>query len=41
MLRIDNLAHLRNLPATGADITYGVIPFKQGSGGPAKVLAAW
>ena len=38
---IENLARLRRLPATGADITVGVIPFKQGSGGPAKVLAAW
>jgi kynurenine formamidase len=38
---IENLANLRRLPATGADITVGVIPFKQGSGGPAKVLAAW
>ena len=37
---IENLANLRHLPATGADITVGVIPFKQGSGGPAKVLAA-
>jgi kynurenine formamidase len=38
---IENLANLRRLPATGATITVGVIPFKQGSGGPAKVLAAW
>ena len=38
---IENLANLRRLPATGANITVGVIPFKQGSGGPAKVLAAW
>ncbi len=38
---IENLANLRRLPAQGARITVGVIPFKQGSGGPAKVLAAW
>ena len=38
---IENLARLSRLPATGATITVGVIPFKQGSGGPAKVLARW
>lgn len=38
---IENLANLRRLPAAGATITVGVIPFKQGSGGPARVLAAW
>ena len=38
---IENLARLRRLPATGAEITVGLIPFKEGSGGPAKVLAAW
>jgi kynurenine formamidase len=38
---VENLANLARLPARGARITVGVIPFKQGSGGPAKVLAAW
>ena len=38
---VENLANLHRLPAQGARITVGVIPFKQGSGGPAKVLAAW
>lgn len=38
---IENLAHLRRLPPHGARISVGVIPFKQGSGGPAKVLAHW
>lgn len=38
---IENLARLRHLPATGGEITVGVIPFKKGSGGPARVLAAW
>ncbi|SDS52780.1 Kynurenine formamidase [Friedmanniella luteola] len=38
---IENLANLHRLPACGARISVGVIPFKQGSGGPAKVLASW
>lgn len=38
---IENLANLHRLPTTGARIAVGVIPFKQGSGGPAKVLASW
>ena len=38
---IENLARLHTLPATGAFITVGLIPFKHGSGGPAKVLANW
>ena len=38
---IENLARVQRLPAQGARITVGVIPFKEGSGGPAKVLAAW
>jgi kynurenine formamidase len=38
---IENLANLRGLPAQGVEITVGVIPFKQGSGGPARVLATW
>ena len=38
---IENLARLRRLPARGARIVVGVIPFKQGSGGPAKVVADW
>ena len=38
---VENLANLHRLPATGAIITVGVIPFKQGSGGPAKVIASW
>jgi kynurenine formamidase len=37
---VENLANLARLPARGARITVGVIPFRQGSGGPAKVLAA-
>ena len=38
---IENLANLHRLPARGATIFVGLIPFKQGSGGPAKVLAHW
>jgi len=38
---IENLAHLRRIPARGAQIVVGVVPFKQGSGGPARVLAHW
>lgn len=38
---IENLANVHRLPARGAQITVGVIPFQQGSGGPAKVLASW
>ncbi|HEU5484620.1 MAG TPA: cyclase family protein [Microlunatus sp.] len=38
---IENLANLHRLPASGAQITVGVVPFELGSGGPAKVLASW
>ena len=38
---IENLANIGHLPPRGAKITVGVIPFKLGSGGPAKVLASW
>jgi len=38
---IENLANLRRIPAGGAQIVVGVIPFEEGSGGPAKVLASW
>ena len=38
---IENLANLHRLPPRGASIFVGLIPFKQGSGGPAKVLAHW
>ena len=38
---IENLANLRHIPARGARIVVGVVPFELGSGGPAKVLADW
>ena len=38
---IENLANLHLVPARGARISVGLIPFKQGSGGPARVFATW
>jgi kynurenine formamidase len=38
---LENLAHLDRLPPTGATIVVGLIPFEEGSGGPARVLASW
>lgn len=38
---IENLANLHRLPARGASVIVGLIPFKQGSGGAARVLAHW
>lgn len=38
---VENLANLDRLPRVGARVFVGLIPFKQGSGGPAKVLATW
>lgn len=38
---LENLAHLDRLPPTGATIVVGVIPFEEGSGGPARVFASW
>jgi len=38
---IENLAQLGRIPRTGTRISVGVVPFEQGSGGPARVLAAW
>ncbi len=38
---IENLARLHTIPPSGSTIFVGVIPFKQGSGGAAKVLARW
>lgn len=37
---VENLANLDRLPAQGATLVVGVIPFEEGSGGPARVLAA-
>jgi kynurenine formamidase len=38
---LENLAGLGRLPASGARITVGLIPFEKGSGGPARVVARW
>jgi kynurenine formamidase len=38
---IEALANLEKIPARGATITIGLIPFEHGSGGPCHVLARW
>jgi kynurenine formamidase len=38
---IENLANLDRVPARGASVTVGLIPWEQGSGGPARVFADW
>jgi len=38
---IENLANLGRVPARGATIFVGVIPWEHGSGGPARVFARW
>jgi kynurenine formamidase len=38
---IENLANLGELPPRGATVVMGLIPWKEGSGGPARVLATY
>lgn len=38
---IENLANLDRVPPRGATVTVGLIPWEQGSGGPARVFADW
>ncbi len=38
---VENLANLGRIPPTGAMATVGVVPWQQGSGGPARVLASF
>jgi kynurenine formamidase len=38
---IENLANLGRIPARGATAFVGLIPWEEGSGGPARVLALW
>ena len=38
---LENLANLDKLPPHGAIATVGVIPWEEGSGGPARVLATY
>jgi kynurenine formamidase len=37
---LENLANLDQLPPSGATAIVGVIPWQDGSGGPARVLAS-
>jgi len=38
---IENLANLSRIPPRGATLMIGLIPWKEGSGGPARVIASW
>ena len=38
---IENLANLAKIPRKGATAFVGVIPWEEGSGGPARVIATW
>jgi kynurenine formamidase len=38
---IENLANLGDIPPEGATAFVGVIPWEDGSGGPARVVATW
>ncbi len=38
---IENLANLGEIPPKGATAFVGVIPWEEGSGGPARVVATW
>jgi kynurenine formamidase len=38
---IENLANLGDVPPRGATVIMGLIPWKEGSGGPARVLATY
>ena len=38
---LENLTNLDKLPAHGATATVGVIPWQEGSGGPARVIATY
>lgn len=38
---IENLANLGEIPPEGATAFVGVIPWEEGSGGPARVVATW
>ena len=38
---IENLANLDKVPPRGATVVMGLIPWKEGSGGPARVLATY
>jgi kynurenine formamidase len=38
---VENLANLHRIPKAGATIFVGLIPYQEGSGGQARVLATW
>ena len=38
---IENLANLDRVPERGATVIVGLVPWEQGSGGPARVFARW
>jgi kynurenine formamidase len=38
---LENLAHLKSIPARGARVYVGLIPWEEGSGGPCRVIATW
>jgi kynurenine formamidase len=38
---VENLANLDRIPRRGASIVVGLIPYEEGSGGQARVLASW
>ena len=38
---VENLANLGKIPPEGATAFVGVIPWEEGSGGPARVIATW
>lgn len=38
---LENLANLDRIPRRGATIVVGLIPYEEGSGGQARVLASW
>ncbi|WP_246613067.1 cyclase family protein [Paractinoplanes bogorensis] len=38
---VENLAHLDRMPRHGATLTVGLIPYRDGSGGQARVFSSW
>jgi kynurenine formamidase len=38
---VENLANLKRIPPSGADVFVGVIPWQDGSGGPCRAVAVW
>jgi kynurenine formamidase len=38
---VENLANLKRIPPSGAQVFVGVIPWQDGSGGPCRAVAVW